>query len=207
MKVEIMEMTKDTDVVRESAASAIREKAGKAAVAGMIVKKAPVKPAEKSVEKPAVKAAAKEETPVLSAQKPADSTAAKAASLLLPSAREEGEEKKGVPAQGEKTKAPGQTSQGEKPKFMDSTGRAARRYWEWTKFRIPIEIKLDNGESLAGSLMWYDQYAIKMMTTEGKELVIMKNHIVYIIDTPRVVEASSGESNASAKSTSAAVET
>lgn len=69
-------------------------------------------------------------------------------------------------------------------KLSDFTGKDRQRYWEWVKFKTPIKIKLINGEIFEGYLKWYDQFAVKLVTTTD-EIVIPKHSILCIFDEPK----------------------
>ncbi len=80
----------------------------------------------------------------------------------------------------------GSPIQGNKPPFKVSefTGKDRQRYWEWVRFKTPIKIKLINGEIFEGYLKWYDQFAVKLVTTTD-EIVIPKHGILCIFDGPK----------------------
>lgn len=171
-------------IVKKAAAPPVKKPAAKEEVTAEVKPAAtpPVQPSVTRVEKPApspAPAPAKSSVEEKKAPPAHPSPAAGAA----PQARQAPVPASPAPAQA----IPGTQPQGSKPvqKSWDYTGRAGRRFYEWARYRIPIEIKLDNGEMFAGHLMWHDQYAVKLLTNEGKEMVIMKHSIVYIIDTPR----------------------
>lgn len=69
-------------------------------------------------------------------------------------------------------------------KLSDFTGKDRQRYWEWVKFKTPIKVKLINGEIFEGYLKWYDQFAVKLVTTTD-EIVIPKHSILCIFDEPK----------------------
>lgn len=70
---------------------------------------------------------------------------------------------------------------GRPPQF---TGKETQRKWEWVRFKTPIKIKLLNGEIFEGYLKWYDQFAVKLVTTTD-EIFIPKHSILYILDGPK----------------------
>ncbi len=69
-------------------------------------------------------------------------------------------------------------------KVSEHTGKDRQRYWEWVRFKTPIKIKLINGEIFEGHLKWYDQFAVKLITTTD-EIVIPKHSILCIFDGPK----------------------
>jgi RNA chaperone Hfq len=54
--------------------------------------------------------------------------------------------------------------------------------------KTPMVLKLVNGETLTGTITWYDQYAIKLEPEEGPNMVVQKQAILYYYKADGSVE-------------------
>ena len=66
-----------------------------------------------------------------------------------------------------------------RPAPPELTGAESTLYQRQVRLMTPLVVTLENGETLRGTLEWYDRDSLRLRRTDGPSVVVMKHAILH----------------------------